>query len=91
MGTMVQKKITIKQEQAAFLAACKEFGFADQSSLVRTALDDFIKENKRKQRRLRIAQKAKEIVELYVLDTELTAFTAIDGDDVYEPGGNLGD
>jgi hypothetical protein len=40
---MVQKKITIKREQEAFLAACKNFGFADQSSLIRAALDVFIK------------------------------------------------
>jgi len=30
----------------AFLSACKKFGFADQSSLIRAALDDFIKEKK---------------------------------------------
>jgi hypothetical protein len=65
MHAMVQKKITIKREQEAFLAACREFGFADQSSLIRAALDDFIKETKRKQRRALITQKAGELAALY--------------------------
>ena len=90
MSTMVQKKITIKPEQEAFLAACKEFGFTDQSSLVRAALDDFMKEIKRKQRRAQIKRKAVELAALYDQDSDLTAFTAIDGDDFYEASGHLG-
>ena len=81
MSDMVQKKITVKKEQEAFLAACKEFGFPDQSSLVRAALDDFIKETKRKQRRAQISQKAEELASLYHQNADLTAFTTIDGDD----------
>ena len=84
MSTMVQKKITIKQEQVAFLSACKKFGFADQSSLIRAALDDFIKETKRKHRRAQISRKAGELASLYGQHTDLTAFTAIDGDDFHE-------
>ena len=90
MSAMVQKKITIKREQEAFLAACRKFGFADQSSLIRAALDDFIKETKRKQRRAQITQKAGELAALYSQHTDLTAFTAIDGDDFYEASGHLG-
>jgi len=81
MSAMVQKKISIKREQEAFLAACKKFGFADQSSLVRTALDNFIKETKKKQRRDQITRKAGELAALYDQNADLTAFTAIDGDD----------
>ena len=81
MSGMIQKKITIKKEQEAFLAACKEFGFSDQSSLVRAALDDFIKETKRKHRRAQISKKAEELASLYDQDADLTAFTAIDGDE----------
>jgi Arc/MetJ-type ribon-helix-helix transcriptional regulator len=87
---MVQKKITIKREQEAFLAACKNFGFADQSSLIRAALDDFIKETKRKQRRAQITRKAGELAALYGQYSNLIAFTAIDGDDFYEASGHLG-
>jgi hypothetical protein len=91
MSSMVQKKVTIRQEHAAFLAAHKDLGFTDQSSLVRNALDDFIKETRRRQRRSMILQKANELVDLYVEDSELTEFTAIDGDELYEAGGNMGD
>ena len=91
MAPLVQKKISVNREQAAFLEACRQFGFADQSSLVRTALDDFMKAVKRNQRRFQMKKKALEMIGLYVSDPELTAFTAIDGDDVYEPGGNLAD
>ena len=84
------KKITFKREQEAFLAACKAFGFADQSSLIRAALDAFLKETKRKQRRAQITRKAGELAALYGRNTDLTAFAAIDGDDFYESSGHLG-
>lgn len=90
MSTMVQKKITISSEQERFLATHKELGFANQSSMVRTALDHFIKESKRERRRSQIARKANELSKLYEQDPDLTIFTAIDGDDFHEPGGNLG-
>ena len=86
VGGMIQKKITIKKEQGAFLSACKEFGFADQSSLVREALDVFIKETKLKQRRAKISQKAGELAVLYDEDVDLTVFSTIDGDDFHETG-----
>jgi hypothetical protein len=86
MGIMIQKKITIKKEHGDFLATCKEIGFTDQSSLVRAALDVFIKEIKRKQRRNKISQKAGELAALYKEDANLTAFTTIDGDDLHETG-----
>ena len=90
MRAMIQKKITIKREHEVFLAACRKYGFADQSSVVRAALDDFIKETKRKQRRAQIARKAKELSTLYTQNTDLTAFTAIDGDDFYEASKHMG-
>lgn len=77
MSTMVQKKITIKREQETILAAYKKFGFADQSSLIRAALDDFIKETKRKQRRAQITRKAEELAALYCNSADLIAFSAI--------------
>lgn len=89
MAAMVQKKISFDRKQAAFLAACKDFGFEDQSSLVRTAVDDFMKEIKRRRLRAQIAAKAAELYDIYRSDKELTAFTAIDGDDFHEPGRNL--
>ena len=84
MEMMIQKKITLKKEQGAFLATCKRFGFADQSSMVRAALDVFIKEIERKRRREKILQKAKELAAVYNEDNNLTEFTAIDGDNFHE-------
>ena len=84
MNSMIQKKITFRREQSNFLANCKEYGFADQSTLIRTALDVFIKKIKREQRRINISQKAQELATLYCEDSDLTAFTAIDGDNLHE-------
>jgi len=84
MSIMIQKKITLKKEQGAFLAACKEYGFSDQSTLVREALDIFIKSIKREQQRTKISKKAKELAKLYSEDSELTTFTTIDGDVFHE-------
>ena len=84
MEMMIQKKITLKKEQGAFLATCKKFGFADQSSMVRAALDVFIKEIERKRRRDKISQKVKELAALYNEDTNLTVFSTIDGDNFLE-------
>ncbi|MCK5682082.1 hypothetical protein KAI46_14860 [bacterium] len=84
MEMMIQKKIILKKEQGAFLATCKKFGFADQSSMVRAALDVFIKEIERKRRRDKISQKVKELAALYNEDTNLTVFSTIDGDNFLE-------
>ena len=84
MEIMIQKKITLKKEQGAFLATCKKFGFSDQSSMVRAALDVFIKEIERKRRRDKISQKVKELAALYNEDTNLTVFSTIDGDNFLE-------
>jgi len=50
-----------------------------------------MKEMKRRRLRSQIAAKAAELLDLYCTDEELTAFTAIDGDDFYEPGRTLAD
>ena len=68
----------------------RKYGFANQSSMIRAALDHYIKETKRKQRRSQIAQKAGELAALYDYHSELTVFTTIDGDDFYEADRNLG-
>jgi len=49
--------------------------------MIMAALDNFIKETKRRQRRAQISQKAGELAALYAHHSDLTAFTAIDGDD----------
>ena len=81
MTTLTQKKISISLEQKQFLENYRQWGFTDQSSIVREALTLFIRELKTNQRRTQMAQKAKELVSEYTTDKELTCFTDLDGED----------
>ena len=81
MATLTQKKISISSEQKLFLENYRQWGFTDQSSIVREALNQFIKELKTKQRKRQMAQKARELVSEYTTDKELTGFTDLDGED----------
>jgi metal-responsive CopG/Arc/MetJ family transcriptional regulator len=81
MATLTQKKISISTEQNEFLENYKKWGFTDQSSIVREALSQFIKEVKTRQRKSQMAQKAKELLSDYKTDKELTNFTELDGED----------
>ena len=81
MPKLTQKKISISSEQNEFLENYKQWGFTDQSSIVREALSRFIKETKKKQRKNKMAEKAKELLSDYKKDKELTAFTEVDGED----------
>ena len=81
MGTMAQKKFSISIQQSQFLNNCKEWGFPDQSSMVRNALERFIKELKKKRKREQMEQKAQELLSEYSEDKELTVFTELDSED----------
>jgi hypothetical protein len=81
MATLTQKKISISSDQNEFLENYKQWGFTDQSSIVREALTRFIKEVKIKQRKSQMAEKAKELLSDYKTDKELTVFTDLDGED----------
>ena len=81
MVNLKQKKITISPEQIEFLENYKQWGFTDQSSIVREALTRFIKEIKTKQRKSQMAEKARELLSDYKTDRELTTFTDLDGED----------
>lgn len=81
MATLTQKKISISSEQKQFLENYKQWGFTDQSSIVREALALFIKELKTNQRKTQMAQKARELVTEYTTDKELTVFTDLDNED----------
>jgi len=81
MATLTQKKISISSEQKQFLENYKQWGFTDQSSIVREALTLFIRELKTSQRKIQMAQKARELVSEYTTDKELTGFTDLDGED----------
>lgn len=81
MATLTQKKISISSEQKQFLENYRQWGFTDQSSIVREALNQFIKELKTKQRKSQMAQKARQLLSDYTTDKELSTFTDLDGDD----------
>ena len=81
MAKLTQKKITISSDQNEFLENYKQWGFTDQSSIVREALTRFIKEVKTKQRKSQMAEKARELLSDYKTDKELTTFTDLEGED----------
>ena len=81
MTTLTQKKISISTEQNEFLENYKQWGFTDQSSIVREALNQFIKEVKTRQRKIQMAQKARELLADYKTDKELASFTELDDED----------
>ena len=81
MAKLKQKKVTISSEQIEFLENYKQWGFTDQSSIVREALTRFIKDVKTKQRKSQMAEKARELLSDYKADKELTTFTDLDGED----------
>ena len=62
MATLAQKKISISSEQKQFLENYRQWGFTDQSSIVREALTLFITELKTNQRKTQMAQKARELL-----------------------------
>lgn len=81
MAPLTQKKISFSPEQKQFLENYKQWGFTDQSSIVREALNRLIKELKVKQQKSQMAQKARELLPDYTTDKELTTFTDLDGED----------
>ncbi len=81
MGALIQKKISITNEQKQFLENYKKWGFSDQSSIIREALSLFINELATRERNTLMAQKAKGLLSDYIKDKDLTAFTDLDGED----------
>jgi metal-responsive CopG/Arc/MetJ family transcriptional regulator len=84
MSSYIQKKFSIDHNHKEFLENYKKLGFAGQSSIVREALSLFIKEFETKKRKTSMAQKAQELVTDYKNDSDLTAFTSLDGEDFHE-------
>ena len=81
MGALIQKKFSITNEQKQFIENYKKWGFSDQGSIIREALDQFINDFKIKERKTLINQKAQELLSDYTHNKDLTAFTDLDGDD----------
>jgi len=68
-------------DQKQFLEDYRQWGFSDQSSIVREALARYMDELKTTRRKTQMAQKARELASDYQTDDELTAFTDLDGED----------
>jgi heme oxygenase len=81
MAALTQKKISISSEQKQFLENYRQWGFTDQSSIVREALARYISELKTGQRKTQMTQKAMELASDYATNKELTEFTDLDGED----------
>ena len=86
MSSYIQKKFSIAHNHKDFLENYKKLGYSGQSHIVREALSLFIKDFKAKERKTLMAQKAQELVSDYKNDSELTAFTGLDGEDFHETG-----
>ena len=81
MARLTQKKISISSEQNEFLENYRQWGFTDQSSIVREALTQFIRAVKKKQRKNQMAEKARELFSDYETNKDLTDFSELDGED----------
>jgi hypothetical protein len=80
METVTQKKFSINVNQKEFLANYKKWGFSDQSSIVREALDRFIREIRTRERKDLMKKKANELLPHYADDKELTVLADLDGE-----------
>jgi len=81
MRNLSQKKFSIRSEQIKFLENYKKWGFSDKSSIVREALDRYIREVKTQHRKRLMAQKSREFLSDYLEDKELTTLTDLDSED----------
>jgi Arc/MetJ-type ribon-helix-helix transcriptional regulator len=81
MATLIQKKVSITNEQKQFLENYKKWGFSDQSSIIREALSLFISELETREKKALMTQKAQELLSDYTKDKDLIAFTDLDGED----------
>ena len=81
MRNVTQKKFSINVNQQEFLADYKKWGFSDQSSIVREALERFMREIRIRERKDLMGKKANELLADYADNKELTVFTDLDGED----------
>jgi Arc/MetJ-type ribon-helix-helix transcriptional regulator len=81
MATLIQKKVSITNEQKRFLENYKKWGFSDQSSIIREALSLFISEFETREKKALMTQKAQELLSDYTKDKDFVAFTDLDGED----------
>jgi hypothetical protein len=77
----VQKKFSIKKKHENFLKNYKKYGYTDQGGIVRDALDNFISEFEKKERKLKLKFQAEKLKDYYEINSEHVAFNSIDSED----------
>ena len=77
MRKLTQKKFSISIEQKRFLENYRRWGYSDRSSIVRDALNSFMKELEAAERKTLMKKKAQELSSDYK-DGRLTVFSKVD-------------
>ncbi|EFI33941.1 conserved hypothetical protein [Desulfonatronospira thiodismutans ASO3-1] len=81
MSSLSQKKFSIDSEQIQLLESYREWGFLDQSSMVREALNRLSNDLRKNKQKDKMAKKARELVSEYNTDKEFTVFTDLDSEE----------
>jgi metal-responsive CopG/Arc/MetJ family transcriptional regulator len=77
MRKLTQKKFSISLEQKRFLDNYRKWGYSDRSSIVRDALNNFMKELEVTERKTLMEKKAKELSSDYNKSQLMTLFSKI--------------
>ena len=77
MRKLTQKKFSISVEQKRFLENYRRWGYSDRSSIVRDALNIFMKELETAERKTMMKKKAYELSSDYKENGRLTVFSKV--------------
>ena len=86
MRKLTQKKFSISVEQKRFLENYRKWGYSDRSSIVRDALNSFIKELEATERKTIMKKKAQELSSDYKENGRLTVFSKVEKGMIDETG-----
>jgi len=78
MRKLIQKKFSISVEQKRFLENYRRWGYSDRSSIVRDALNIFMRELETAERKTIMKKKAQELSSDYKENGRLTVFSKVD-------------
>ena len=78
MRKLTQKKFSISVEQKRFLENYRRWGYSDRSSIVRDALNIFMRELQTAERKTIMKKKAQELSSDYKENGRLTVFSKVE-------------
>ena len=81
MRKLTQKKFSISVEQKRFLENYRKWGYSDRSSIVRDALNIFMRELETAERKTIMKKKAQELSSDYKENGRLTVFSKVNKKD----------